>query len=97
MRTLLKVTMDTPMASAAIGDGTLPKVLESVMDRLQPEAAYFGAENGKRRALFFFDLADTSDIPRIAEPLFQAFGADIEITPVMNADDLQRGLAKLEQ
>jgi hypothetical protein len=96
MRMMLKVTMDTLMASEAISEGTLSTVLKTTLDNLKPEAAYFGAENGKRRALIFFDLADTSDIPSIAEPLFETFGAEIEFAPVMNVDDLGRGLAKLK-
>jgi hypothetical protein len=39
-----------------------------------------------------FDLKDPSDIPTIAEPLFMILKAKVEFTPVMNADDLQKGL-----
>jgi hypothetical protein len=42
-----------------------------------------------------FDLKDPSDIPSIAEPLFQSMNAKITLTPVMNAEDLMKGLEKL--
>jgi len=35
------------------------------------------------------------DIPSVAEPFFFDLGADIEATPVMNADDLRKGLQKM--
>ena len=36
-------------------------------------------------------------MPVIAEPLFQELQSKVEFLPVMNADDLQRGLAKIAQ
>ena len=61
----------------------------------KPESAYFGTENGKRTGYLFFDLDDSARIPVIAEPLFQQLGAAVEFIPVMNADELQRGLAEI--
>ena len=43
-----------------------------------------------------FDLTDQSEIPSIAEPFFLAFNAAVSIIPVMNADDLTKGLQKLQ-
>lgn len=60
----------------------------------KPEASYFGTENGKRTAYIFFDLDDPAQIPVIAEPLFQQLESTVEFIPVMNADDLQRGLTE---
>ena len=40
----------------------------------------------------FFDMADSSDLPIVAEPLFMALNAEIEVQPAMNLEDLNRGL-----
>jgi len=40
-------------------------------------------------------LADPSQIPQIAERLFQALDATVEFVPVMNPDDLRKGLEKV--
>ena len=66
-----------------------------MLETLQPEAAYFGPEGGIRTAFIVFDLADPSQLPAISEPLFSNFKARIEIFPVMDRDDLRRGLSEL--
>lgn len=94
MRTMLKFSMPVEASNRAIKDGMLPKILQGLMADLKPEATYFTAQNGMRTGFFFFDLRDPSQIPSIAEPLFQGLNAAIEFTPVMNADDLKAGLEK---
>ncbi len=95
MRMMMKVKLDTEAASRAIEDGSLPKLIGETMERLQPEAAYFGPEGGVRTAFIIFDLKDVSDIPSISEPLFRGVKANIEMFPVMNREDLQGGLQQI--
>ncbi len=95
MRMVMKVKMDTEAASRGIQDGSLPKLLGETMERLQPEAAYFGPEGGVRTAFIVFDLKDPSDIPGISEPLFSGAKATIEMLPVMNQEDLQKGIQQV--
>jgi len=94
MRMMLKVTVPVEAGNKAIKDGTLPKTLQATMQQLKPEAAYFFAENGVRTALYFFNLQDVSQIPVIAEPLFMGMNAALTMIPVMNAEDLQKGLTE---
>lgn len=95
MRTLMKITVPVTTGNKTIGDGTLPRVIQSTLETLKPEAAYFFADGGKRTAWMVFDLKDASQIPSACEPLFMGLDADIELLPVMNAQDLQSGLAAL--
>jgi hypothetical protein len=92
MRTLLKVTMDINAGNTAIADGSLQDIIEQTIDRLQPECTFFYPENGNRACFMVFDLKDVSDIPSISEPLFTHLQARVEFCPVMNHDDLQKGL-----
>ena len=94
MRMMLKVAIPVEVGNKAIKDGSLPRTIQSTLDRLKPEAAYFLAEDGKRTALFFFNMQDASQIPAIAEPLFMGMNASLTMLPVMNAEDLQKGLAE---
>jgi hypothetical protein len=42
-----------------------------------------------------FDMPDSSDMVAFGEPFFMAVDAEVEVVPIMNADDLQRGLGNL--
>ena len=95
MRVFARVNFPVVRGNSAIKDGTLPKVLEGFMARVQPEAAYFGLEAGHRTMFVVFDLKDAADIPVIFEPLFQALDAEVHWQPVMNQADLQKGLSGL--
>jgi hypothetical protein len=97
MRMMLKFTLPVEKGNQAFKDGSLGKTLESVMNKLKPEAAYFGPSDGKRSGMVFFDLADPSQIVEVVEPLFSNLNAAVEIVPVMNADDLRKGIAKASQ
>jgi len=69
--------------------------MKETFEQLQPEAAYFGPENGVRTAFIVFDLKDPSELPRISEPLFRAMKANVQMFPVMDREDLQKGLGQL--
>ncbi len=95
MRMMMKVQIGTEAGSKAMADGSLPQVMQETMSRLRPEAAYFGPEDGVRTAYIIFDLKDPSELPSISEPLFNKFQANILVFPVMNQEDLQKGLEQL--
>lgn len=97
MRMMLKVSIPVTEGSGAIKDGTLPKIMEKALAQLKPEAAYFTLDNGKRTAFIVFDMTDVAMMPSIAEPFFSGFGATIDMTPVMNADDMRAGLEAIMQ
>ena len=82
-------------SNAAINDGSLGRTMESILTKLKPEAAYFAPLDGKRAGMIFFDMAEPSQIIEAVEPLFLSLNATTELVPVMNADDLRKGLAKV--
>ena len=95
MRVMLRFTLPVEKGNQAFKDGSLGKTLETIMNRLKPEAAYFGPHDGKRSGMMFFDLAEASQIVEIAEPLFSNLNAAIDIVPVMTGEDLRKGIAKV--
>ena len=92
MRMMLKASIPVEKGNYTIADGSLPRIVQEILGEMKPEAAYFLTLDGKRTSLVFFDLADPSQIPGVAEPFFMAFGANVEFYPVMNGDDLAKGL-----
>jgi hypothetical protein len=95
MRMMMRVKIPVEAGNVGLSEGTLPETLQQVMEITQPEAVYVGTEDGERRVLIFFDLKDASDIPAVTEPFFQGANASVQLTPVMNLDDMQAGMAKL--
>ncbi|WP_240134541.1 hypothetical protein [Streptomyces sp. MUM 178J] len=97
MRVMLRAQLDTEKSTEALQQGRLAKIMMELMDQLQPEAAYFGPSDGNRSCTFVFDMQDSWRLPGIAEPLLSGLGARIEIQPVMNAEDMQKGLAAIQR
>ena len=95
MRMMLKAVMDTAAGNTVIADGSISQVVGRLIDQLHPEAAYFAGEDGQRACFMVFDMQDAADLPAISEPLFMAANARVTVSPCMNLEDLQKGLAKL--
>jgi hypothetical protein len=95
VRTLMRVTIPVEAGNTAVKSGRLPKVMKEQLERLKPEAAYFLADKGLRTAYLVVDVKDASEIPSLAEPFFMEFNASVEFIPVMNADDLKKGLSQI--
>ena len=94
MRTMVRWTVPVEQGNAAVKNGSIARTIETLVETLKPEAAYFLPDDGSRTALFFFNMQDASQIPVIAEPLFMGLNASLTLSPVMNGDDLQKGLAE---
>jgi hypothetical protein len=98
MRMLLRVSIPVEAGNAAAKAGTLGSTVEKILADLKPEASYFLADDqGNRSCSIVFDMKDTSQIPAIAEPWFQAFNANVSLRPVMNAHDLAAGAPGIAQ
>src|SRR4051812_29824486 len=94
MRTMMKVSIPVESGNKGVKEGLLPKTVQEFVDKVKPEACYFGAESGNRTAYLVFDLKDPTMIPSIAEPFFMALNASIDLIPVMNLEDMKAGVEK---
>ena len=73
MRMMLRFTAPVERSNQAIKDSSLKKTLESLMAKLKPEAAYFGPLEGKRAAMIFFDMAESSKSSKFARSYSRAW------------------------
>jgi hypothetical protein len=96
MRFLVKINIPVEAGNNAAKAGKLGETIQSILEELRPEAAYFTADNGQRTALLFVEMQDASQIPAIAEPWFLAFNASIECSPVMVPADLAKAGSAIE-
>ncbi|MGN9755958.1 hypothetical protein [Streptomyces sp. SD31] len=96
MRVLLQAHLDTEKTNDVIRSGQMPQVMREIMEAFKPEASYFTANAGVRTMFLFFDMQDPSQMPPLTEPLFEKFGAEVDYSPVMNFEDVQKGLSQLK-
>ena len=92
MRLMLKFTIPVEKGNQAEKDGTLGKAIQALVESVNAEASYFALEDGKRMGIVIFEETDQARMPVINEPMFAALDAAISIQPVLNAEDLQRGI-----
>lgn len=93
------VTFRVPMqeGNAAVKDGSLADTLQSILEDLKPEAAYFADIEGARGGYLVVDMQEASQIPAIAEPLFLGLGATVQVHPVFTPEDMPAAMEALGQ
>ncbi len=80
----------------AVRDGTAGESLQRIIAEAEPQAVYFVEQDGQRAAFLVIDVADSAEIPALAEPWFLTFKADVQFRIAMTPDDLARaGLEEL--
>ncbi len=92
MRILVTFSMNPEKGDQLIKEGRIGETMGSILDDLQPEAAYFTDVEGTRGGFLVVNMDDASQIPAITEPLFLELGATVQMHPVMTPEDL-RGAA----
>jgi hypothetical protein len=92
VRILVTFSINPEKGDQLIKEGRIGETMGSILDELQPEAAYFTDVDGTRGGFLVVDMEDASQIPAITEPLFLQMGATVHMQPVMTPEDL-RGAA----
>ena len=94
MRFLIRTRIPTEDGNKMVQDPNFLKNLEEYMNKVKPEAAYFMPIDGHRSAAFIVNIQSNDQVPAIVEPLFQWMGANVDVIPVMNFDELKLGISK---
>ena len=89
MRILLTFSIDPEKGDELIKGGRIGETMQSILEQLQPEAAYFTDVEGTRGGYLVVDMEDASQMPTFTEPLLLGLGATIQMQPVMTPEDLQ--------
>lgn len=90
MRCLVHATLTNESGNALVRDPNFAQRLQTVLEDLRPEAVYFAAANGQRSIYAICNLESGADIPRVAEPLWLAFNASVEIIPVITPEEMEQ-------
>jgi hypothetical protein len=94
MRFLIRTRIPTEDGNKMVQDPNFLKNLEEYMNKVKPEAAYFMPIDGHRSAAFIVNIQSNDQVPAVVEPLFQWMGANVDVIPVMNFDELKMGISK---
>ena len=94
MRFLVRARIPTEAGNKIVQDPDFLKKLEEYMDKVKPEAAYFLPQAGERSSAFIVNIESNYQLPSFVEPLFGWMGANVEVIPVMNFDDLKKGISQ---
>ena len=79
-----------------IESGRIAEVFQQLAEDLKPEAAYFYGEGGERAGHFIVNITDGAEVAGVAERFFFGLHADVEMTPVMTVEDLQKALGGMK-
>ena len=64
--------------------------MHRILEAIKPEHAFFGERDGRRGGILIVDVSEPADVPRLAEPWFLTFNAEVEFRVAMTAEDLGR-------
>ena len=94
MRMMMLIQCPPEQFNTLVRNGTVGSTMKKILDDTKPEAAYFSERDGKRGCVLIIDLQGPSDVPRLAEPWFLSFNAEVEFRICMLPEEL--GKANLE-
>jgi len=97
MRFMITFRIPTEKGNALAREGSLGQTIQSILEEIQPEAAYFADMDGARGGYVLINMDDASQIPAIAEPLLLGLDANIKAHPVMTPEDLDKASPAIEQ
>ncbi|MGD0155865.1 MAG: panthothenate synthetase [Terracidiphilus sp.] len=76
--------------NTSVRNGTAGPKMKKILEEIKPEAAYFGERDGKRGGILIVNLNNPSEVPKLAEPWFLTFNAEVEFRVVMTPEDLAK-------
>ncbi|MGA2635105.1 MAG: panthothenate synthetase [Terracidiphilus sp.] len=88
MRVLILLQFPIEPFNTAVKNGTVGAKMRQILDATKPEAAYFTERDGHRGGILVVNMDNASDIPRLAEPWFLNFNAEVELRIAMTPEDL---------
>jgi hypothetical protein len=90
MRMLMQIKMPVEPFNTAVRDGSAGAKIRKILEDIKPEGAYFTTQDGHRGGILVVNIENASDIPRMAEPFFLYFDAEVHFDPAMTPEDLGR-------
>ena len=88
MRMMMLLEFPVEPFNTMVRNGTVGPTMMKIFDDAKPEAAYFSERDGKRGGILIVNMDSAADVPRLAEPWFLAFNAEVQFRICMLPQDL---------
>ena len=95
MKMLLNVEFPAEPFNSLVRSGKVEGIIGKIMETIKPDSAHFTEQNGTRGGIFIVEVAEPSDVPRLAEPFFLEFNASCRFRIAMTPEEL--GKAGLDE
>jgi hypothetical protein len=95
MRFMIEFTVPTQHGNDVVRSGKIDRVFRKLGEDLKPEAMYFYPDDGLRAGCIFLQSDNPAICAAVGERLWFGLHAQIKVTPVMNADELGKGLSDI--
>ena len=90
MRMMMLVQFPIEPFNTLVKNGTGGAKMKQILEAIKPEHTWFSEREGKRGGILIVNVDSPSDIPRLAEPWFLTFNAEVEFRVAMTPEDLGR-------
>ena len=95
MRFMVQFAIPTQYGNDIVRSGKIEKVIKRLGEEFKPEAMYFYPDDGLRAGCMFIQTDNPAICAAIGERIWLGLQANIKVTPVMNGDELGKGLAEM--
>ncbi len=97
MKFLVKATLPVESGNALVKDPNMQQRMDTVMGDIRPEAVYFTIEDGQRTVYFVVEVGGIEDMPRVAEPLWLSWKANVTFLPAFTPEDMDKTMHVIEE
>ena len=95
MRFMVQFSVPTQYGNEIVRSGKIEKVIKKLGEEFKPEAMYFYPADGLRAGCMFIQTDNPAICAAIGERLWFGLQAEVKVTPVMNGEELGKGLAEM--
>jgi|SRR5215831_4086077 len=95
MRFMIQFSIPTQYGNEVVRSGKVDKVFKKLGEDLKPEAMYFYPDEGLRAGCIFIQSDNPAIGVAVGERLWFGLQAQVKITPVMNGEELGKGLSEV--
>ena len=95
MRFMIEFSVPTQHGNEVVRSGKIDKIFKKLGEEFKPEAMYFYPADGLRAGCIFLKSDNPAICAAVGERLWFGLQAQVKVTPVMNGEELGKGLSDL--